>query len=72
MRPAWLAKLVKLPLAWLPIRVLGDRLDPAARAGFERAMSLANERIDAADLLGRPPDRAESIHLLIRAADALE
>jgi hypothetical protein len=59
-------------IARFAIRALGDRLDATTRDRFEGAMTLARERLDAADLLERAPERAESIHVLARAVQALE
>ena len=51
---------------------LGDQLSRDGRQRFDAAMIVARERLDAADLLARSPTRAESIHVLERALQALD
>jgi hypothetical protein len=72
MLPQWLTDPVRGLTGRWAIQVVGDQIDDASRARFETAMRLARDRLDAADVLGRAPLRAESIHVLVRAVQALE
>jgi hypothetical protein len=72
MLPRWLTDPMRRLTDRWAIHVIGDRIDDASRARFDAAMTVAGERLDAADVLGRAPHRAESIHVLVRAMEALE
>jgi hypothetical protein len=72
MLPQWLNDpICRLTGRWA-VHVVGDQIDDVSRARFEAAMTLARDRMDAADVLGRAPLRAESIHVLLRGVQALE
>jgi hypothetical protein len=67
-----LARRIHRLTALFEVSAPGERLDGATRSRFETSMRVARDRLDAADILGRPPHRAESIHVLSRALEALE
>jgi len=49
-----------------------DRITEADRARLEEPLAVANQQLEAADLLWPRPTRATSVQLLARAAEALE
>src|SRR6186713_949280 len=50
----------------------GDELGSEARDRIADTLLLAGQRLDAADVLARRPHLAESVHILVRALQALE
>ena|SRR6478609_2205957 len=55
-----------------PVRPLGDQLTEAERVGFEEAIFVARQQLDAVDLLSNALHRSESMHVLARALSAIQ